>query len=117
MALTLKNTCIDHNFSGLLYPMNGIRVNAYSFSLNARYEKFHFFKNVMGWAEGNNGSALPFVVLLRCLFEEHETYEEAKQFLSSTPGLSPAYYIVGGKNGNDGVIIATKALTGSINER
>ena len=61
--------------------------------------------------EVHNRATKPLVHSLRNLFEETNTYEEAKAFLESTLHLSPAYFILGGLDGNDAAIITSGGIS------
>ena len=50
----------------------------------------------------------------RRLFEQKNSYEEAKVFMESSKHLSPAYFILGGVDGNDGCIISTTGIYGNV---
>lgn len=63
---------------------------------------------------GTVGAAEPLVVALRHLFEEKNSYKEAKAFMESTPHLSAAYFILGGVSGNDACIVTSGGVKGPV---
>ena len=59
-------------------------------------------------------AAKPLINSIRGLFEDNESYQEAKAFLESTPHLSPAYFTLGGVNEDDAAIITSNGIKGII---
>ena len=56
----------------------------------------------------------PLVVMNRRLFEQKISYQEAKTFMEKGRHLSPAYYILGGVDGNEGSIVTTAGMYGYV---
>ena len=56
------------------------------------------------------GAAEPLLLSIRRLFEEKNSFQEAKAFMASTPHLSPAYFILGGVEGDDGAIVTSGGI-------
>ena len=74
------------HFAGLLFPMDGLKKGKFSFSINQRRTTLPSAaaKIVVDWAKGEGGSgaagaAEPSVVNFRKLFEEKNSYQEAKK--------------------------------------
>jgi len=110
------------HFVGLLFPMDGLKSGKFSFSINQRSttgNKEKIIGDVIDWAKGEGGAgtvgaAEPLVVALRHLFEEKNSYKEAKAFMESTPHLSAAYFILGGVSGNDACIVTSGGVKGPV---
>ena len=98
-------------FAGHVFILNGVKPGQYSFSLNLRWTNIEPgapVRTILGWAVGLvKDSAL--IGATRQLFEEADTYEEAKEFLSTVPLITPVYYILGGVSENQGCIITRSA--------
>ena len=83
-------------FVGHQFIINGVKEGQYAFSLNARMTDTRHgagVKNLLKWAVGLTEADVltPFT---RRLFEEANTFEEAKNFLSSVPMVSYVYFIL-----------------------
>ena len=103
-------------YAGFVTILNGVKEGKFAFSLNQRLtnaESGAAVKNLLKWAVGLiEGS--PITVVTRRLFEEEaNTYEEARDFLSRVPLVSPLYLIVGGGSGNQGCVI-TRSVDNSL---
>ncbi|CAD6193151.1 unnamed protein product [Caenorhabditis auriculariae] len=90
-------------FAGHLGTLTGIRPQGFSISTNARFGSVH--ENIYDFfVRGLTGrSFLMYAdrdVLTKC-----STYEEAYEYLTTVPLLAPGYFILGGRQNNQGAVI------------
>jgi acid ceramidase len=92
-------------FAGHLGVITGMKMNEFTISMNAKVKPD--IAKVISWlAGGLNDSDIHFAMWAeREVMEHANTYAEAKDFLSNIVQLAGCYYILGGKNPNEGVII------------
>lgn len=92
-------------FAGHLGVITAMKPNAFTISMNAKV--LPDIGNVISWlAGGYNNTDLHFAMWAeREVMTKCDTYDEAKTFLSEIVQLAGCYYILGGKNKNEGVII------------
>jgi len=92
------------NFAGYIGIYNGVKKNGFTVTANERFSINGGFIGIFQWLMENSTASL-MSLLVRETFETVDTYEDAVAKLSVTPIMAPVYYIVGGKNSNEGQII------------
>jgi acid ceramidase len=92
-------------FAGHLGIITGMKMDQFTLSMNAKVKPD--IGNVIKWLTGGyNGTDIHFAMWAeREVMEKANTFQEAKEFLSDIVQLAGCYYILGGKNHNEGVII------------
>jgi len=92
------------NFAGYIGIYNGVKKNGFTITANERFNINGGFMGIIQWLFDNSTASL-MSILVRETFEQVDTYQDAITKLSITPIMAPVYYIVGGKNSNEGQII------------
>jgi len=97
-------------YAGYVTVLNGVKKGKFSVSWNQRETETteSAVKSIFTWVLGMK-TGHPMAVVTRRLFEEADSYEEARKFLESTPLLSPVYFIVGGVSGDEACVITRTA--------
>ena len=97
-------------YAGYVTVLNGVKKGKFSMSWNQRETETteSAVKSIFSWVLGMK-TGLPMAVVTRKLFEEAESYEEAKKYLESSSLLSPVYFILGGVSGDDACVITRNA--------
>ncbi|KHJ98055.1 linear amide C-N hydrolase, choloylglycine hydrolase family protein [Oesophagostomum dentatum] len=113
---TLKNVTVNLNFirngtvlfkgttlAGHVGILTGMKPNAFSLSMNSKVEPD--IKNVIAWLNGDRPDIQFAMYFDRKIFEEANTFDEARQFIYDVPLLSGAYFILGGNKPGEGSVI------------
>jgi len=92
------------HFAGYIGVITGMKTNAFTLSLNERFNINGGYIGLLEWILGiRSGSWTTF--LMRDVLEKANSYEEAVNLLSKTQILAPVYFIVGGVRPFEGSII------------
>ena len=91
-------------YAGYVAILNGVKKDKFSMSLNQRYTLPNNFGPLLSWMLGLKAGS-PLTTVTRRLFEEADTYAQAKRYLESVPLVSPVYFILGGASGDDAAVI------------
>jgi acid ceramidase len=99
----------SNNFAGFIGIYNGLKEGAFSVTANERFQAAGGFYGMLRYLLGLEPNGKWMTWLTRETMENATNYQEAVALLSNTPMLSPVYYIVGGVNPFEGIII-TRSL-------
>jgi len=99
----------SNNFAGFIGIYNGLKPNAFSVTANERFMAEGGIFGMMQWLTGTMPDGKWMTWLTRECMETSTDYASAMHQLSTTPMLSPVYYIVGGNRPYQGAII-TRSL-------
>uniref|UniRef100_A0A8C9U5M0 Acid ceramidase n=1 Tax=Scleropages formosus TaxID=113540 RepID=A0A8C9U5M0_SCLFO len=92
------------SFAGYVGMLTGIHPHAFTLTMNERFSLDGGYIGIMEWILGKrDGMWMSF--LTRSVLENATSYEEAKQKLSQTKLLAPAYFILGGNQTGQGCVI------------
>ena len=91
-------------FAGFIGTLTGIRYEGFTLSLNQRNNRTRGIFNIIKTFFIKNEDNVPY--LLRKVLNSNKTYEEALETLSKKKLDAPVYFIIGGKNHNQGAIIS-----------
>jgi len=92
------------NFAGYVGIFTGIKPGTFTLTMNERFNKDGGFIGIMEWILGSrNIQWMGF--LTRNTLEYAQNYTDAKQRLTYTPMLAPAYYILGGTKHGEACVI------------
>jgi acid ceramidase len=104
----LKNNRLvykSNNFAGFVGIYNGLKPNAFTLTANERFALKGGYVGILEWLVGDMPNGKWMTWHARETMEQATSYQDAFQRLSTEPILSPVYYILGGKNPNEGSII------------
>ncbi|XP_028932775.1 acid ceramidase [Ornithorhynchus anatinus] len=91
-------------FAGYVGMLTGIRPGALTLTLNERFNINGGYMGILEWLLGRrDGMWIGFIT--RAVLENATSYEEAKNVLTKTPILAPAYFILGGSRSGQGCVI------------
>uniref|UniRef100_A0A9J7XWT0 Acid ceramidase n=1 Tax=Cyprinus carpio carpio TaxID=630221 RepID=A0A9J7XWT0_CYPCA len=92
------------NFAGYVGILTGIRPGEFSLTVNERFSVDGGYVGILEWILGwRDGMWMGF--LTRKVLENATSYEDAKNQLSQTELLAPAYFILGGNGTGQGCVI------------
>lgn len=92
------------HFAGYIGILTGIKPGIFTLTMNERFGLDGGYIGILEWLLGKRtGQWMGF--LTRNTLENANSYEEAKDMLSKTEMLSPAYYILGGNSSGQGCVI------------
>ncbi|XP_060772727.1 acid ceramidase [Neoarius graeffei] len=101
------------NFAGYVGMLTGIRPYVFTLTMNERFSLDGGYIGILEWIVGKrDGMWMSF--LTRFVLENATSYEEAKNLLSDTKLLAPAYFILGGNQSGEACII-TRSRTQNLN--
>jgi len=97
-------------YAGYVTVLNGVKKGKFSMSWNQRETETSesAVKSIFSWVLGMR-TGYPMAVVTRKLFEEADSYEEARKYLESAPLLSPVYFILSGASGDDACVLTRTA--------
>jgi acid ceramidase len=97
------------NFVGYIGVITGLKPQVFSLTVNERYSlKGSGLAGILKWILGNrSGNWMGF--LTRTVFENVESFSDAKNILSSKQLIGPIYFILGGSKSGEGAVI-TRAV-------
>uniref|UniRef100_A0AAY4AAL9 Acid ceramidase n=1 Tax=Denticeps clupeoides TaxID=299321 RepID=A0AAY4AAL9_9TELE len=109
-----KNSTVfkSTSFAGYVGILTGIRPHAFTLTINERFSIDGGYIGILEWLL-HHRDAMWMGFLTRSVLENATSYEEAKNSLSQTKLLAPAYYILGGNQTGQGCII-TRSRTESL---
>ncbi|VDM78196.1 unnamed protein product, partial [Strongylus vulgaris] len=81
----------------------GMKPNGFSLSMNAKVQPD--IKNIIAWLNGDRPDIEFAMYFDRKVFEEANTFDEARQLIYKVPMLSGAYFILGGNKPGQGSVI------------
>ncbi|MFT7807719.1 acid ceramidase [Arapaima gigas] len=92
------------SFAGYVGMLTGVRPHTFTLTMNERFSLDGGYIGIIEWILGKrDGMWMSF--LTRSVLENSTSYEEAKQQLSQTKLLAPAYFILGGNQSGQGCVI------------
>ncbi|MBN3317339.1 ASAH1 ceramidase, partial [Atractosteus spatula] len=92
------------NFAGYVGMLTGIKPNTFTLTMNERFSLDGGFIGILEWILGRrDGVWMSF--LTRSVLENATNYDDAKNQLSKTKMLAPAYFILGGNKSGQGCVI------------
>ncbi|KFO99390.1 Acid ceramidase, partial [Calypte anna] len=100
------------NFAGYIGMVSGVKPDLFTLTMNERFSLDGGYVGIFEWFLGRrDGMWMGF--LTRTVLENATSYQDAKDKLSKTRLLAPAYFILGGKNSGEGCVI-TRSRTASL---
>jgi len=94
-------------FAGFIGIPTGMVKDKFSISLNSRGNGGNIFENI--WVAIMDGG-LPATYLARKALEKQLSFDDAVDYLSSHPLISPVYYTIAGVKNNEGVVLSRNRL-------
>ncbi|XP_002126997.2 acid ceramidase-like [Ciona intestinalis] len=92
------------NFAGYIGLLTGIKPNAFTITLNERFNIDGGFVGMLEWIMGQrDGHWTSF--LTRTVMDKATSYDEAMSMLTKEVILAPVYYIVGGVKSGEGAVV------------
>eukprot|EP00794_Sanderia_malayensis_P007413 gene7413-8233_t len=92
------------HFAGYVGVITGVKPGIFTLTMNERFSLDGGYVGLIEWLLGiNNARWMGF--LTRTVMENSQSYSEAKEVLSSTQLLAPAYFILGGTKSGEGCVI------------
>uniref|UniRef100_G3T2H6 Acid ceramidase n=1 Tax=Loxodonta africana TaxID=9785 RepID=G3T2H6_LOXAF len=91
-------------FAGYVGMLTGFKPGLFSLTLNERFTMNGGYMGVLEWIWGKR-DAMWIGFLTRSVLENSTSYEEAKNILTKTKILAPAYFILGGNQSGEGCVI------------
>uniref|UniRef100_A0A8D0P2Y0 ceramidase n=1 Tax=Sus scrofa TaxID=9823 RepID=A0A8D0P2Y0_PIG len=92
------------SFAGYVGVMTGFKPGLFSLTLNERFSSNGGYIGILEWVLGKK-DAKWIGFILRSVLENSTSYEEAKNILTKTKLLAPAYFILGGNVSGEGCVI------------
>ncbi|PNJ76786.1 ASAH1 isoform 47, partial [Pongo abelii] len=92
------------SFAGYVGMLTGFKPGLFSLTLNERFSINGGYLGVLEWILGKK-DAMWIGFLTRTVLENSTSYEEAKNLLTKTKILAPAYFILGGNQSGEGCVI------------
>uniref|UniRef100_A0A2K5JAB1 Acid ceramidase n=1 Tax=Colobus angolensis palliatus TaxID=336983 RepID=A0A2K5JAB1_COLAP len=92
------------SFAGYVGMLTGFKPGLFSLTLNERFSVNGGYLGILEWILGKK-DAMWIGFLTRTVLENSTSYEEAKNTLTKTKILAPAYFIVGGNQSGEGCVI------------
>ncbi|KAI5211225.1 Acid Ceramidase [Manis pentadactyla] len=92
------------SFAGYVGVLTGLKPGLFSLSLNERFSLSGGYVGVLEWILGKK-DAMWIGYITRSVLENSTSYEAAKNILTKTKILAPAYFILGGNKSGEGCVI------------
>ncbi|XP_006834522.1 PREDICTED: acid ceramidase [Chrysochloris asiatica] len=92
------------SFAGYVGTLTGFKPGMFSLSLNERFATSGGYMGILEWLLGKK-DAMWIGFITRSVLENCTSYEEAKNTLSKTKLMAPAYFILGGNQSGEGCVI------------
>ncbi|KAG8512558.1 Acid ceramidase, partial [Galemys pyrenaicus] len=92
------------SFAGYVGMLTGFKPGLFSLTLNERFSPNGGYMGVLEWILGKK-DAMWIGFITRSVLENSTSYEEAKNILTKTKILAPAYFILGGNKSGEGCVI------------
>uniref|UniRef100_A0A8C5W840 Acid ceramidase n=1 Tax=Microcebus murinus TaxID=30608 RepID=A0A8C5W840_MICMU len=92
------------SFAGYVGMLTGFKPGLFSLTLNERFSINGGYLGVLEWIMGKK-DAMWIGFITRSVLENSTSYEEAKNILTKTKVLAPAYFILGGNQSGEGCVI------------
>lgn len=92
------------SFAGYVGMLTGFKPGLFSLTLNERFSINGGYLGVLEWILGKK-DAMWIGFITRSVLENSTSYEEAKNILTKTKILAPAYFILGGNKSGEGCVI------------
>ncbi|XP_040821639.1 acid ceramidase isoform X2 [Ochotona curzoniae] len=92
------------SFAGYVGMLTGFKPGRFSLTLNERFSINGGYIGVLEWILGRK-DAMWIGFITRSVLENSTSYEEAKNILTKTKILAPAYFILGGNQSGEGCVI------------
>uniref|UniRef100_A0A2I2YIA8 Acid ceramidase n=1 Tax=Gorilla gorilla gorilla TaxID=9595 RepID=A0A2I2YIA8_GORGO len=92
------------SFAGYVGMLTGFKPGLFSLTLNERFSINGGYLGILEWILGKK-DAMWIGFLTRTVLENSTSYEEAKNLLTKTKILAPAYFILGGNQSGEGCVI------------
>ncbi|NXA46562.1 ASAH1 ceramidase, partial [Nothocercus julius] len=100
------------NFAGYIGMVSGVKPDTFTLTMNERFSLDGGYIGILEWFLGRrDGMWMGF--LTRSVLENATSYEDAKEKLTKTRLLAPAYFILGGKKSGEGCVI-TRSRTATL---
>jgi acid ceramidase len=100
------------NFAGYIGILTAVKQGVITLSLNDRFNLDGGYIGILKWILGDRKSSWV-GFLTRQTMEMATSYKQARDMLSNTPMLAPAYFILGGVNASEACII-TRSRQGAV---
>uniref|UniRef100_A0A8C3WSK3 Acid ceramidase n=1 Tax=Catagonus wagneri TaxID=51154 RepID=A0A8C3WSK3_9CETA len=92
------------SFAGYVGVLTGFKPGLFSLTLNERFSSNGGYVGILEWIWGKKDAKwIGFII--RSVLENSTSYEEAKNILTKTKILAPAYFILGGNMSGEGCVI------------
>ncbi|KAM9330414.1 acid ceramidase [Gastrophryne carolinensis] len=99
-----KTVFVSTSFAGYIGILTGMKPGILTLTMNERFSIDGGYIGLLEWMIGiRKGSWMSF--LTRTVLENATSYEEAKELLSKTELLAPAYFILGGNKSGEACVI------------
>ncbi|XP_075052699.1 acid ceramidase [Mixophyes fleayi] len=99
-----KTVFMSTSFAGYIGILTGMKPGVLTLTMNERFSLDGGYIGVLEWIIGlRKGAWMSF--LTRSVLENATSYEEAKNLLSKTEMLAPAYFILGGNKAGEACVI------------
>ncbi|KAM4802078.1 acid ceramidase [Urocitellus parryii] len=92
------------SFAGYVGMLTGFKPGLFSLTLNERFSMNGGYIGILEWILGKK-DAMWIGFITRSVLENSTSYEEAKNILTKTKLLAPAYFILGGNRSGEGCVI------------
>uniref|UniRef100_A0A667GEQ2 Acid ceramidase n=1 Tax=Lynx canadensis TaxID=61383 RepID=A0A667GEQ2_LYNCA len=92
------------SFAGYVGMLTGFKPGLFSLTLNERFGVNGGYMGIIEWILGKK-DAMWIGFITRSVLENSTSYEEAKNVLTKTKILAPAYFILGGNKSGEGCVI------------
>ncbi|GAB5570164.1 acid ceramidase [Prionailurus iriomotensis] len=92
------------SFAGYVGMLTGFKPGLFSLTLNERFGVNGGYMGIIEWILGKK-DAMWIGFITRSVLENSTSYEEAKNILTKTKILAPAYFILGGNKSGEGCVI------------
>lgn len=99
-----KPLFMSTNFAGYVGILTALKPGRFSLTMNERFNADGGYIGIIEWILGAR-SAVWMGFLTRNVMETADSYDEAKQMLTGTKMLAPAYFILGGNSTMQGCVI------------
>ncbi|XP_072481742.1 acid ceramidase [Notamacropus eugenii] len=92
------------SFAGYVGALTGMKPGIFSLTLNERFTSNGGYLGILEWILGRRQD-MWIGFLMRTVLENATSYEDAKNLLTKTKILAPAYFILGGNKSGEGCVI------------
>lgn len=92
-------------YAGFVGVHSGFKAGAFSLTVDTRYDST-LDAGLLGWLLGKHDDLQFLTFQTRMVLESNSTYGQALASLSHYKPMGPAYIILGGTGGNEGVVVA-----------